>query len=72
MIIQIQWEFDLESNHTPEAHNQFAADNGVPLKVDLSDYFEDLDTVTIFQVTDALSDEHGWLVQDWWAIDSCN
>ena len=68
MIIQIQWEFDLPSNHTPEDHDQFAADNGVPLKVDLSDYFEDMSTVTIYQVTDALSDEHGWLVQDWWAI----
>ena len=68
MIIQIQWEFDLPSNHTPEEHDRFAITNGVPLKVDLSDYFEDLDTVTIFQVTDALHDSHGWLVNDWWAI----
>ncbi len=75
MIIQIQWEFDLGLDDHPdymELHNKFAEDNGVPLVVDLKDYFEDMDTVTLFQVTDALSDEHGWLVQDWWAIDSCN
>ena len=68
MIIQVEWEFNLESNHTTEEHDQFAADNGVPLQVDLKDYFDDLDTVTLFQVADALSDEHGWLVNDWWAI----
>ena len=68
MIIQIQWEFDLPANHTSEEHDQFANANGVPLKVDLSDYFEDMSTVTIYQITDALSDEHGWLVNDWWAV----
>ena len=64
MIIQIQWEFDLEDNSI-EAHNEFAAENGVPTEVDLNDYLKDPASASDDQITDALSDEHGWLIYNW-------
>tara|TARA_B100000131_G_C17790652_1_gene481171 strand:+ start:72 stop:344 length:273 start_codon:yes stop_codon:yes gene_type:complete len=37
----------------------------VPQQVDLADFFEDPRSVSSEQITDALSDEYGWLVADW-------
>ena len=70
MNIQIQWEFDLEDNSI-EAHNEFAAENGVPTEVDLNDYLKDPASASDDQITDALSDEHGWLIQGWKILEAC-
>ena len=70
--IQIVWEFDLPNPDDMAAHDAFAEANGVPTVVDLNDYFEDPDSVSNDQITDALSDEHGWLVMDWDKLDACN
>ena len=72
MQIQIFWEFDLPNSDDTEAHDQFAEENGVPIVVDLTEYFEDPHSVSSYQITDALSDEHGWLVNDWEELDACN
>ena len=70
MNIQVQWEFDLPYDATHGAHDKFAADNGIPLEVDLNDYFHNPKEVNEFQITDSLSDEHGWLIKSWKVIDS--
>lgn len=41
---------------------------GVPRFVDLDLFFEDPHTVSDDQITDALSDEYGWLVADWYFV----
>ena len=38
---------------------------GVPRFVDLDLFFNDPHAVSEYQITDALSDEFGWLVADW-------
>jgi hypothetical protein len=46
---------------------------GVPQQVDLIDYFEDPRSVSPEQITDALSDEFGWLINNYaWHEPSCN
>lgn len=70
MIIQIKWDFDLPSDFTMNDHDDFAEKNGIPLKVDLNDFFDDPENTGIFTITDALSDTYGWLVLDWFVIDS--
>lgn len=70
--IQIIWDFDLPNPDDLQAHDEFAQENGVPTVVDLSDYFNDPDSVSNDQITDALSDEHGWLVLDWDNLEACN
>ena len=72
MKIQIQWEFDLPSDSHPDAHDQFAEEQGIPLIVDMCDYLKDPESASDYQITDALSDEHGWLIQGWEVIESCN
>ena len=67
MKIKIEWEFDLPDNSTTADHDQFAEKNGVPLTVDLKEFFDDPENTGIFTITDALSDEYGWLVRDWYA-----
>ena len=44
----------------------------VPQQVDLKDYFEDPHKVSSDQITDALSDEFGWLVNNYEWIDQKN
>ncbi len=60
--LNIQWDFDLENPNDKEAHDQFAAENGVPTTINVYDYFDDPSSITNEQLTDALSDEHGWLI----------
>ena len=72
MKIRIEWEFDLGLANHPDYmqfHNNFAEEQGVPLVVDLKDFFEDPSKVTSDYITDALSDEFGWLVNDWHVVD---
>ena len=46
---------------------------GVPHEVDLSEFFDDPRSVSSDQITDALSDQFGWLVNDYeWIDKSCN
>lgn len=70
MRIRIEWDFDLDHDHPDygELHKKFADENGVPLEVDLNEYFDDPSKVSMYNITDALSDEHGWLVYDWYVI----
>ena len=70
MKIQVDWEFDLDHEHPDykDIHDKFAAEQGVPLVVDLSEYFDDPSKASEYDITDALSDEHGWLVYDWYVI----
>ena len=70
MIIQIQWEFDLEDNSI-EAHDAYAEEQGVPLFVNMCDYLKDPSIASDDQITDALSDEHGWLIQGWELLEVC-
>tara|TARA_B100000212_G_C27375203_1_gene534375 strand:+ start:756 stop:1835 length:1080 start_codon:yes stop_codon:yes gene_type:complete len=75
MKIQIQWEFDLGHEDHPDYmqfHNDFAAEQGVPLVVDMCEFFDNPEEVSIDHITDALSDEYGWLVQDWYVLSTCN
>ena len=60
--LNIQWDFDLEDPNDKEAHDRFAEANGVPTTINVYDYFEDPGDITNDQLTDALSDEHGWLI----------
>ena len=71
MKIQIQWEFDLPCEATQEDHDRFAEAEGVPLIVDMCDYLHDPESASTDQITDALSDEHGWLIQDWQVLEAC-
>ena len=72
MKIQIQWEFDLPYGSDGVDHDRFAEENGVPLIVDMCDYFEEPSDVSDDHITDALSDEFGWLIKGWEVIESCN
>ena len=38
---------------------------GVPQHVDLDLFFNDPHSVSDYQITDALSDEYGWLIKSW-------
>ena len=38
---------------------------GVPMWVNLDLFFEDPRKVHEYSITDALSDEHGWLIKSW-------
>ena len=41
---------------------------GVPRFVDLDLFFNDPHAVSDYQITDALSDEYGWLVAEWYYV----
>ena len=69
MKVYVVWEFDIE-DESIEAHNAFAIEQGIPLEIDLSDWFHDPASVDEGVITDALSDEYGWLIKYWDEIDS--
>ena len=46
-------------------HDLCCAEMGVPRYVDLDLFFDDPHDVSEFQITDALSDEYGWLIKSW-------
>ena len=72
MKIQIQWEFDLPYDSDAADHDRFAEEQGIPLIVDMCEFFEDPATVSDDHITDALSDEYGWLVRSWEVLEACN
>lgn len=62
---------ELEEEGGDEKLNQMCADEmGVPVWVDLDLFFEDPRNVGEDQITDALSDEYGWLVDSYEWLDS--
>ena len=63
-MLKIQWDFGLEIENPNDkaAHDQFAAENGVPTTINVYDYFDDPGSITNDQLLDKLSDEHGWLI----------
>lgn len=46
-------------------HRLCCSATGTPRFVDLDLFFEDPHAVSDDQITDALSDEYGWLIQEW-------
>lgn len=46
-------------------HSLCCGETGVPEWVDLDLFFDDPRAVEEEQITDALSDEYGWLIQTW-------
>tara|TARA_B000000557_G_scaffold259061_1_gene254369 strand:- start:3335 stop:3643 length:309 start_codon:yes stop_codon:yes gene_type:complete len=46
-------------------HRLCCSATGTPRFVDLDLFFEDPHAVSNDQITDALSDEYGWLIQEW-------
>jgi hypothetical protein len=69
-----------EANVNPEHYPEEAAELnklcaqhwGVPLFVDLDLFFDNPHSMSNEEVTDALSDEYGWLVNDWHYVDSAD
>jgi len=56
----------LEDEGGDEKLNQLCADEmGVPVWVDLDLFFDDPHSVSEDQITDALSDEYGWLIKSY-------
>jgi len=64
----------INPKHHPEEAaelNKLCANHyGVPIFVDLDLFFDNPNKMSNEEVTDALSDEHGWLVKDWHYVDS--
>ena len=46
-------------------HRMCCSATGTPRFVDLDLFFEDPHAVSDDQITDALSDEYGWLINEW-------
>ena len=46
-------------------HALCCAEMGVPRYVDLDIFFDDPHATSECQITDALSDEYGWLIKSW-------
>ena len=46
-------------------HDLCCDEMGVPRYVDMDLFFDNPHAVSNDQITDALSDEHGWLIQEW-------
>ena len=46
-------------------HNLCCGEMGVPQYVDLDLFFDNPHNVSDDQITDALSDEYGWLINSW-------
>ena len=69
-------EANVNAEHYPEEAaklNKLCAQHfGVPLHVDLDLFFDNPHSMSNEEVTDALSDEYGWLVNDWHYVDSAD
>ena len=56
----------LEDEHDAEKlHRLCCGETGAPSYVDLDLFFDDPHAVSDDQITDALSDEYGWLIKEW-------
>jgi hypothetical protein len=54
-----------DKDDTQKLHSLCCGETGVPEWVDLDLFFDDPRDVSEDQITDALSDEYGWLIQTW-------
>ena len=54
-----------DEDDAAKLHAMCCSETGVPLYVDLDLFFDDPRDVSDDQITDALSDEYGWLINDW-------
>ena len=50
---------------TEKLHSLCCGETGTPRYVDLDLFFDDPHAVSDKQITDALSDEYGWLIKSW-------
>lgn len=65
-ILQINDELEVDQLNRLCCHHL-----DVPVWVDLDLFFEDPRGVDDYQITDALSDEYGWLIKSWkWQDDA--
>lgn len=62
MKIQIKWAFDWDVVSNQVIHDKFAADNGIPLSVEVADSSSD---DYIKDVLRDLAGTHGWKVLGW-------
>ncbi|MAE83202.1 MAG: hypothetical protein CMB80_10725 [Flammeovirgaceae bacterium] len=62
MKIKIKWAFDWDVVSNEEDHDKFAADNGIPLNVEIPDASSD---DYIKDVLRDLAGTYGWRVLDW-------
>ena len=54
-----------DEDEKEKLHRMCCSATGTPRYVDLDLFFEDPHTVSDVQITDALSDEYGWLINEW-------
>ena len=54
-----------DEDDAEKLHAMCCGEMGVPRYVDLDLFFDDPRDVSDDQITDALSDEYGWLINDW-------
>jgi len=54
-----------DEDDAEKLHSLCCSEMGVPRYVDLDLFFDDPRDVSDDQITDALSDEYGWLINDW-------
>ena len=60
-----------DPDETNRLHRLCCTHLGVPMWVDLDLFFDEPREVSDYQITDALSDEHGWLIKSWeWQDDA--
>jgi len=52
-------------------HELCCNEMGVPCYVDLDLFFDNPHNVSDDQITDALSDEYGWLINEWHYVQMC-
>ena len=57
-----------DEHDAEKLHSLCCDEMGVPRYVDLDLFFEDPHAVSDDQITDALSDEYGWLINEWFYI----
>jgi len=54
-----------DEDEAEKLHTLCCSATGTPRYVDLDLFFDDPHDVSEFQITDALSDEYGWLIKSW-------
>tara|TARA_X000000368_G_C22390713_1_gene433150 strand:- start:47 stop:355 length:309 start_codon:yes stop_codon:yes gene_type:complete len=57
-----------DDHDAQKLHSLCCNATGVPQHVDLDLFFDNPHTVSEYQISDALSDEYGWLVADWYYV----
>ncbi len=77
MKIRLTWDFNnqAETDYIDidyQAHDEFAAANGMPTVIDLFDHFEEPEDADIHEFVDSLSDDYGYEVLSYEELDACN